>query len=393
MTYRNEQPSQPGKLCCYHRVDQQEVRAIIISTFPQGRLLDPCMSEITKKSDEQKGAEAEVESFRKDLGPFVVAAETTRMAMVFTDATEPDNPIIFANDSFLSLTGYSREEVLGKSFNFLMAHGADADALAKIKAEFEGSSKGGTEILYRRKDGSEFWSAVFISPVRDAGGNIIQYFASFADLTKHKDDEVRSRMLIDELNHRVKNTLSTVQSIVWQTLRTTADPMAIRQSIESRLFALSRSHDLLTREKWESAGLFDIAHDALEPFGVSGGRADRILITGENIRFPPKAALALGIAFNELATNAVKYGALSNAVGSILIGWTMETAPAGKRLLLSWTEKGGPPVTPPAHKGFGSRVLERGLAHELEGTVHLDYRPGGLVCTMDIPLPGGARGG
>jgi two-component sensor histidine kinase len=96
---------------------------------------------------------------------------------------------------------------------------------------------------------------------------------------------------------------------------------------------------------------------------------------------------------NELATNAVKYGALSNAAGSILIGWTMETAPAGKRLLLSWTEKGGLPVTPPAHKGFGSRVLERGLAHELEGAVHLDYRPDGLVCTMDIPLPRGARDG
>jgi PAS domain S-box-containing protein len=95
------------------------------------------MSEMTKKSDQQKGAEAVVESFRKDLGPFVVAAETTRMAMVFTDATKPDNPIIFANDSFLSLTGYGREEVLGKSFNFLMAHGADTEALTQIKAEFE----------------------------------------------------------------------------------------------------------------------------------------------------------------------------------------------------------------------------------------------------------------
>ncbi len=111
------------------------------------------------------------------------------------------------------------------------------------------------------------------------------------------------------------------------------------------------------------------------------------MITGENIRFPPKAALALSIAFNELATNAVKYGALSNAAGSILIGWTMETAPAGKRLLLSWKEKDGPPVKAPAHKGFGSRVIERGLAHELDGTVHLDYRADGLVCTMDIPLP------
>jgi PAS domain S-box-containing protein len=350
------------------------------------------MSEITEKSDQQKDAEAEVESFRKDLGPFVVAAETTRMAMVFTDATKPDNPLIFANDSFLSLTGYDREEVLGKSFNFLMAHSDDAEVLTRIKAEFEGSSSG-TEVLCCRKDGGEFWTGVFISPVRDEGGDIVQYFASFVDLTEHKEDEAQSKMLIDELNHRVKNTLSTVQSIVWQTLRTPSDPKVIRESIESRLFALSRSHDLLTREKWESAGLLDIVHDALEPFGVSGGRADRIAIMGENLRFSPKSALALGIAFNELATNAVKYGALSNAAGSILIEWTMETTPAGQQLLLNWKEKDGPPVAPPAHKGFGSRVIERGLAHELEGIIHLDYRPDGLVCTMDIPLPRGSRDG
>ena len=351
------------------------------------------MSEITTRSDHQKGAEAEVEGFRKDLGPFVVAAETTRMAMVFTDATEPDNPIIFANDSFLSLTGYRREEVLGKSFNFLLAHSADAEALARIKTEFEGASNGGAELLYRRKDGSEFWSVVFISPVRDEDGDIVQYFASMVDLTRQKENEVQLRMLIDELNHRVKNTLSTVQSIVRQTLRTSSDPATIRDSIESRLFAFSRSHDLLTREKWESAGLYDIVHDAVEPFVAAGGRTDRIAITGENIRFPPKAALALGIAFNELATNAVKYGALANAAGSILIEWTIETTPAGSRLLLKWQEKDGPMVTPPAHKGFGSRVIERGLAHELAGNAHLDYRPDGLVCTMSIPVPGAARDG
>lgn len=351
------------------------------------------MSEITAKSDQQKGAEAEVEGFRKDLGPFVVAAETTRMAMVFTDATEPDNPIIFANDSFLSLTGYRREEVLGKSFNFLLAHSADAEALARIKAEFEGSPNGGAEVLHRRKDGSEFWSAVFISPVRDESGDIVQYFASLVDLSRQKENEVQLRMLIDELNHRVKNTLSTVQSIVRQTLRTSSDPRTIRDSIESRLFALSRSHDLLTRERWESAGLHDIVHDAVEPYVVLDGRTDRIVIRGENIRFPPKAALALGIAFNELATNAVKYGALANAAGFILVEWITEAAPAGQRLVLKWQEKDGPRVTPPAHKGFGSRVIERGLAHELAASVHLDYRPDGLVCTMSIPVPGAPRDG
>ncbi|PIO45255.1 PAS domain-containing protein, partial [Phyllobacterium zundukense] len=125
------------------------------------------MPTITIKSEEQKDAEADVERVHDDLGPFVVAAETTRMAMVFTNATEPGNPIIFANDSFLSLTGYDRDEVLGQSFNFLMAHASDAQSLATIASEFEGNSAGGSEIRYRRKDGSEFWAAIFISPVRD----------------------------------------------------------------------------------------------------------------------------------------------------------------------------------------------------------------------------------
>jgi len=351
------------------------------------------MSEITKKSEEQKGAEAEVERFRKNLGPFVVAAETTRMAMVFADAMEPNNPIIFANDSFLSLTGNEREEVLGKSFNFLMAHGADAEALAQIKNEFEGTSNCGTEVLYRRKDDSEFWAGLFISPVRDGPGDIVQYFASFVDLTQYKENEAKSKSLIDELNHRVKNTLSTVQSIVWQAMRTVADPKLIQAAIESRLLALSRSHDLLTRENWESAGLFDIVHDALEPFGVADGRAERIVIRGENIRFSPKSALALGIVFNELATNAVKYGALSDEAGSILIEWTNEPAPADARLILRWQEKDGPPVSAPSRIGFGSRVIERSLAHELEGTVNLDFRPDGLVCAMNIAMPSVARGG
>jgi PAS domain S-box-containing protein len=349
------------------------------------------MLERVNKSEEQQDAEADVKQFRERGGPFVVAGETTRMAMVFADANELDNPIIFANDSFLSLTGYNRKEVLGQSFNFFMAHGADSEALTRIRAEFEGNSDGGPEIRYRRKNGSEFWAALFISPVRDERGDIVQYFASFIDLTKHKEEQALSKMLIDELNHRVKNTLSAVQSIVWQATQTTSDRKVIRESIESRLLALSRSHDLLTRENWQSAGLFDVVKDALEPFGVADGRAKRIVIRGENTRVPPKLTLALGIAFHELATNAVKYGALSNDTGSILIAWAIESAPEGNRLVLRWEEKDGPPVTPPSRKGFGSRVLERGLAHELEGSVHLDFRVDGVVCAINFPAPRNAR--
>jgi PAS domain S-box-containing protein len=350
------------------------------------------MPKIADKSEAQKAAEADVESFRDDLGPFVVAAEETRMAMVFTDAKEPGHPIIFANDAFLSLTGYAKDEVLGQDFNFLVERGADAEALAKIESEFKGHSEGGAEIQYRRKDGSAFWAVLFISPVRDEDDDVVQYFASFVDLTRHKVEQAESRMLIDELNHRVKNTLATVQSIVWQASRANSDPKVIREAVESRLFALSRSHDLLTRENWQSAGLADVLNDALEPFGVADGRAERVTIKGENIRFPPKAALALGIAFNELATNAVKYGAFSNATGFVDIEWEVELGASGPRLILHWREKDGPPVRPPSRRGFGSRVIERGLAHELEGAVHLQYRTEGLVCMINIPAPGPRNG-
>ena len=353
--------------------------------FSQQRLSG--MPAVIRKSQEQKDGEAEVESFEEKLGPFVVAAEKTRMAMVFSDAKEPNNPIIFANDSFLLLTGYDRKEVLGQNFNFLMVDSSDRESLARITGEFEGRLEGGSEVLYRRKNGSKFWAAIFICPVHDENGGIVQHFASFVDLTKHKEEQAHSRMLIEELNHRVKNTLATVQSIVWQALRGNSDPNAIRESIESRLFALSRSHDLLTRENWKNAGLLDVLSDALKPFGDVGSRANRIVIRGVNVRLSPQAALALGIAFNELATNAVKYGALSNEAGSILIESKIGKTPDGSRLMLRWQESNGPPVTPPSHKGFGSRVIEHGLAHELQGSVHLDYRPDGLVCTMNIFVP------
>jgi PAS domain S-box-containing protein len=350
------------------------------------------MSEKTIKTDEQKVAEAEVEGFRKDLGPFVVAAETTRMPMVFTDAKEPGNPIIFANASFLSLTGYERNEVLGQSLNFLMTRGADPQVPTQIDTAFafEGSSEGDLEVHFYRKDGSKLWASISINPVRDKGGRVVEYFVSVVDISKYKQAQVQATMLIDELNHRVKNTLSTVQSIVSQAFRKSSD--VIQEAIEDRIFALSRSHDLLTRESWEGAGLVDIVHAALEPFEIGDRRAKRLVITGSNIRVTPKATLVLGIALHELATNAVKYGAFSNNTGSILITWTIEPSPDGDRLILHWQEKGGPPVTPPSHKGFGSHVIERGLAHELGGSVDLDYHPGGVICTINIPAPRGAHG-
>jgi PAS domain S-box-containing protein len=337
------------------------------------------MSAQVAKSDEQKEAEAEVETFAKALGPFVVAAQATRMPMVFTDAKTSGNPIIFVNDAFLALTGYDRADVLGHSFDLLI----DPEALAEVKAAFKTNPEVGPEIRYLRKDGSEFWASLLVSPVRDRSGAVVQHFVSLVDLTRHKEQQRHAKMLIDELNHRVKNTLSTVQSIVSQSLRTGDDPRTTRDAIDARIFALARSHDLLTQEEWESAGLRDVVNAALKPF-VAHGRADRVVVSGENIHIRPAAVLALSIALHELATNAVKYGSFSNDSGRILVEWETVAAPDGDRLKLHWRETGGPPVGTPSRSGFGSKVILSGLAHQLGGVVELAFPVEGAVCTIDI---------
>jgi PAS domain S-box-containing protein len=338
------------------------------------------------KSKGQKAAESEVESFRKDLGPFVVAAETTRMAMVFTDAKESNHPLIFANDSFLSLAGYAREEVLGQSFDFLMGRPADPETLAQVEAAFAGSSESSFEICFRRKDGGRFWAALFISPVQDKTGDVVQHFASFVDLTKHKQEEDRLRVLLAELNHRTQNTLASVQAIAVQTLRGAADKEVV-DAFEGRILALSKAHSLLGRKHWEAVSLRDVIDQILQPFGLNDRRVARFSVEGDDVRLQPKAALTLAMVFHELATNAAKHGALSNGpAGKIDIAWRVEPTPQGDRMRLRWQENGGPPVTPPGRKGFGSRLIERGLAQDVNGEVRLDYEPAGVVCQIIMPV-------
>ena len=342
------------------------------------------MADVPGKSEAKKAGKATVGAFRPDLGTFVVAARRARMPMILIDE-EPGHPVIFANDAFLALTGHVREDVLERSFQSLLADGVDTETMPILEAMFQGECNNESEIHYTRKDGSEFWASVFVCPVCDENGEVVQQFASFVDLTIHRQDSARCKMLIDELNHRVKNTLATVQFIVTQALRRPADPVDIREAIESRILALSRSHDLLTTGKWEGAALHDLVDIAMEPF--EGGAAKRFTIVGANLRLSPRVTLSLAIALHELATNAVKYGAFSNDAGRITIGWTVAGEAPNHRLVLHWREHDGPTVRPPTRKGFGSWVIERGLAHQLGGKVTLEYASGGVACTIDIPAP------
>lgn len=333
------------------------------------------------KSGEQKAAEAEVVGFEKELGPFVVAAETTRMPMVFTDAKASDNAIIFANQAFLTLTGYAEHEVLGQGFNFLMERGGDPETLTQIRTAFEVGRDIETPLRYRRKDGTAFWVTIFVTPVRDEDGEVVQHFASFVDITRHRETEDHLRFLLNELNHRTQNTLATVMAIAGQTLRGMTDEETIA-TLNRRILALSKVHGLLGAADWDAVGVRDVLDEILRPFGL----ADRISVACVEVRLKPKALLSLAMVFHELATNAIKHGALSTAaVGRIEITCGVEPTPGDEQMRLRWQERGGPEISPPTRKGFGSRLIS-GVAQELNGEVRLDYGRAGVVCEIVMPV-------
>ncbi|HEV2559830.1 MAG TPA: sensor histidine kinase [Microvirga sp.] len=203
-------------------------------------------------------------------------------------------------------------------------------------------------------------------------------------LDQEKRAAEHQRLLIDELNHRVKNTLATVQSIATQTLRTAETADEAKDALERRLLALSRAHDVLTRESWEGADLKDVVGRALEPYQVHS--ESRLRVTGPSVRLTPRMSLALAMALHELATNAVKYGALSNKNGTIDVTWRVQNGAEPARLVLRWSEAGGPPVVAPRRRGFGSRLIERSLASDLNGEVDIAFAPTGVVCTVSAPV-------
>jgi PAS domain S-box-containing protein len=222
-------------------------------------------------------------------------------------------------------------------------------------------------------------------PLRLPDGSVAQ-LATTRDVTDRRRAEERRQVLINELNHRVKNTLAIVQSLAQQTFKGSEVPAATRTAFESRLAALAKAHDLLTRESWEAAPLRAVVLQAVAP--AWGGDSGRLEVEGPELWLNPQTSVAMTLAIHELATNAVKYGALSSEGGRVAVRWQVDEADKrGARLRFAWQESGGPPVSVPHSRGFGSRLIERSLAAELRGTVELDYRPDGVICTIDAPVP------
>ncbi|HXS73412.1 MAG TPA: HWE histidine kinase domain-containing protein [Rhodanobacteraceae bacterium] len=291
-----------------------------------------------------------------------------------------DGRIASWNKGAQRLLGYAEAEVLDQpGAIFFTPEDRAAHAPEREMARASKQGRAANERWHLRKDGSRFWGSGVMLPVAD--GEPDAYLKIFRDGTAERQSEERQRLLLDELNHRVKNTLAIVQSIAMQTLRGAASTAEACEALESRLVSLAKAHDILTAGKWRGGDLCELVAGALEAYS-DGAHPRRFHVQGPPVHLRPKALLALSMGLQELATNAVKYGALSNSRGQIEIHW--EVAPPHFRF--HWIESGGPPVEPPRRRGFGSRLLEEGLAQDIAGAVHLQFAREGLRCIIEAPV-------
>lgn len=223
------------------------------------------------------------------------------------------------------------------------------------------------------------WWDTTVSPILEQG-RVTRVLATSRDVTGEMRAEAQRQLLVNELNHRVKNTLATVQSIASQSLRNAGVDHAVRAAFEGRLMAIAATHNVLTDENWSAASLRQIIDGSVTPYRT---HPHQLTIGGDDLMVSPKPAVVMALAFHELAINALKYGALSAEDGHVDIHWSIE---AGQRLNIEWIEHGGPAVRPPERRGFGSRIIELALPNELGGQVDIDYRVEGLRCQIRSPL-------
>ncbi|HEX2841074.1 MAG TPA: PAS domain S-box protein [Hyphomicrobium sp.] len=276
------------------------------------------------------------------------------------------------------LFGYSSDEAIGRSVTMLIPDDRleeENEILAKIR---RGEHTEHFETRRRRKDGSTFDVSLTISPVKDKAGRIIGASKIGRDITELKQTQKTQLLLVGELNHRVKNTLATVQAIAQQTLRRTQSQEEFVTSFSGRIQSLARVHNLLSAATWQSADLRELVRDQLLNGAVDEAR---IMISGPQLKLGPQMALHLAMILHELGTNAVKYGALSGPVGSIVVGWAVEN----RTLNLRWREEGGPAVKVSGKRGFGTTLIEQSAKSE-GGTAWMRIEARGVEWEITLPL-------
>ncbi|PBC02533.1 PAS domain S-box protein [Mesorhizobium sp. WSM3860] len=283
--------------------------------------------------------------------------------------------------------GYSAEEAIGQSMLLLIPehmHDEETDIISRIR---RGEGVASLDTMRKRKDGSLVAVSVTVSPIRTLAGDIVGASTIARDITAARENERRIRLLMREVNHRVKNQFAVILSMVRETNKRSASPSEFEEMIRARIMALSRSHDLLVTSEWAGASLFDLIQEHLKPFG----HEERISLSGPLLTLQSNAVQNLGMAFHELGTNSSKYGALAGEGGHVEITWTVETGPKAQRQFhLVWQESsnghaaGEPDET--ARKGFGTVVLQRVAPQSLSGSSSLERSSGALKWSLAAPL-------
>jgi PAS domain S-box-containing protein len=298
-------------------------------------------------------------------------------AVIIIDKTGRIN---FATNRIEAMFGYLPDELVGKPLSILIPEryrDLHAGHLDRFIIDPTPRMMGiGLELRALRKDGSELQVEISLSPHRLPDGLVVVAAIRDVEVAKRFQD-----LLLKELHHRVKNMLATVIAITSQSLGSAQNLEEGRLAVEGRLVALGRAHDLLLESNRAGAKLSDVIHDTTEPFDSQDFR--RFVVQDTHIEIASDAVLPLTMFLNELCTNAVKYGALSNTTGRINI--TSIVDDKALRLKLTWTESGGPVVREPTRRGFGTRLINR-LADQLHGHVRLRYEPEGVVYELDVPL-------
>jgi len=342
---------------------------------------------------ERRRTEEELRESQARLSALADNLPTCMVYQMSDGATSQQRQLLYISQNCERLTGVSVEDLrVDRSLLYNLVLPKYRERLAAQEAEATREYKTfdmELEMLHA-KTGEIRWYRLTVTPRPLPSGGIV-WDGLQIDITEHKRAEAHLRLMINELNHRVKNTLATVQSLAAQSfhrfgMTATDDVGAARTAFEARLFALSRAHDVLTRENWEGANLSDVVREAYAPFLAHVEDESRIEVSGEDLRIPPAMSLSLSMAIHELCTNALKYGALKTPTGMIKVTWSSRSEGKSTRLHFRWEEHGGPPVSPPRRTGFGSRLIQKGLARELNGSAHIVYEPTGVICTIDVPL-------
>lgn len=289
------------------------------------------------------------------------------------------------NPGAVRIFGYNVNEAVGMDFRLLFG---EPDRLARAPEQeltrALADDRAEDTRWHRRRGGEMFWSNGVTMKIGspDGGPELLKILRDETALRMAEDQRI---LLLNELNHRIKNTLATVQSITEQTLRAAGVDSAVRTLLGERLMALSEAHNVLVQQNWAGADLETIIRGALAPHqNVVGSRFD---IAGPMVRLSPNQAVIVSLALHELATNAAKYGSLSADGGRVSVSWNESLNGFGERQMnLLWEERGGPPVAHPSRSGFGTRLLERAFISEAGGAARIDFAPDGVRCVMTLGL-------